>query len=311
MATINLLAPSIANIPGAWKGAVTRTSPTEIVISDGTHTISYTGTFQYNAGAIAGGTVTGYDVYQGVQLTARATGISANVTPFDNVLASGDVGESYAYTLAGPDTFIGSAGNDVIRGYDGNDAINGGAGIDTAVFSGNRADYTIMAITNGPTITGYSVHSSANNEGTDTMVNVERIRFADTTVAIDIGGNGGQAYRLYQAAFDRVPDSAGLGFHIRALDNGFSLANIAQNFIDSPEFAGRYGNLDNTQFVTQLYRNVLDREPEAAGLAFHVNNLNGNAVSRAQTLANFSESPENQATLIGVIQDGFSFTPIV
>jgi hypothetical protein len=311
MATVNFLRPVTGNNPDNWTGTVSRTSPSELTISNGANSATYKGTIQYTAeGTPLSGTIDSYDKFVGGELAFRVTNTSINVTTVDNEIIRGNVSELDAYGLAGADTITGSAGKDFIRGYDGNDAIDGGAGIDTAVFSGNMRDYTIMAITNGPTITGYSVHSSANNEGTDTLVNVERLRFADATVAIDINGNGGQVYRLYQAALNRTPDSAGLGAHIDALDKGASIFDIAQNFINSAEFSSVYGALDNTQFVTKLYENALHRAPDAAGLAFHVNNLNTGALTRAQTLFGFSESAENQAALIGVIQDGFVFTPM-
>ncbi|HPU54050.1 MAG TPA: DUF4214 domain-containing protein, partial [Burkholderiaceae bacterium] len=67
----------------------------------------------------------------------------------------------------------------------------------------------------------------------------------------------------------------------------------------------------NAQFVTQLYRNVLHRDPEPAaggqdGYSFWLNALN-NGFPRAQELVQFSESPENKLNVIGVIADGFEF----
>ena len=115
------------------------------------------------------------------------------------------------------------------------------------------------------------------------------------------------AYRLYQAAFNRTPDKAGLGFQMHEMDVGVSLQAVAQNFINSPEFARTYGALNNTQFVNQLYTNVLHRAADAGGLSYHAGNLAA-GMSRAQVLMGFSESPENQAALIGFIQGGMQYT---
>ena len=135
---------------------------------------------------------------------------------------------------------------------------------------------------------------------------MERFEFTDTSLAFDTAGTAGQAYRLYQAAFNRTPDQGGLGFQVNALDKGTGLSGVAGNFIASPEFASTYGALNNTQFVTQLYQNVLHRGPDAGGLAFHVGNLD-RGMSRADVLVGFSESPENQAALIGVISAGMVY----
>ncbi len=208
---------------------------------------------------------------------------------------------------AGPDgsTIAGSAAADTIYSGRGNDTIDGGAGLDRMVFAGNRADYTITR-----TASGFSVSDRLAIDGADTLANIERLTFADGAVALDTGGSGGQAYRLYQAAFDRAPDAGGLGFQMWAMDAaGFSLPQVAQGFIDSPEFAARYGSLSNIDFVTQLYANVLHRTPDAGGLKFHTDLLDSGAISRAQDLVGFSESPENQAALIGIIGNGFAYIP--
>ncbi len=178
--------------------------------------------------------------------------------------------------------------------------LEGGAGVDTAVYSGARSSYALARTDTGVTLK----HAT----GTDTLVSVERLKFADTRVALDTAGNAGMAYRLYQAAFDRTPDQGGLGYQMKALDDGLNIAQVAANFIASPEFQRTYGALNDTQFVTQLYQNVLHRAPDSGGLAFHVNNLATGANTRANVLVGFSESPENQAALIGTIQNGMVYT---
>ncbi len=207
------------------------------------------------------------------------------------------------YGLGGNDTISAGGGNDVINGGEGDDALDGGNGIDTAAYTGKRAEFTIAR-----TESGFSVTGKAQGEGADTLVNVERLQFADAKVALDIDGNGGMAYRLYQAAFNRTPDQGGLGYQMKALDGGLNIAQVAANFIASPEFAVTYGALDNTAFVNQLYQNVLHRAADSGGLAFHTGNLASGANTRANVLVGFSESPENQAALIGTIRDGMAYT---
>lgn len=203
------------------------------------------------------------------------------------------------------DTLRGGAGSQTFTGGAGNDTLDGGAGIDTAVFSGARSNYTITQ-----TATGYTVKDNRGTDGTDTLVNVERLHFSDARVAIDVLGIGGMAYRLYQAAFNRTPDLGGLGFQMKAMDDGLTIGQVAQNFISSPEFSATYGSLSDAQFVTQLYANVLHRAPDPDGLAFHEGNLSRGVNTRADVLVGFSESPENQAALLGVIQGGMMYTVI-
>lgn len=113
---------------------------------------------------------------------------------------------------------------------------------------------------------------------------------------------------LYQAAFNRAPDLAGLGYQMTALDNGLTLVQVANNFIASPEFQRTYGAVNDTQFVTLLYQNVLHRAPDASGLQYHLTELQSWGQSRAGVLTHFSESPENQANVMGAIQNGIVYT---
>lgn len=70
-----------------------------------------------------------------------------------------------------------------------------------------------------------------------------------------------------------------------------------------------YGiNPTDAQFVSLLYTNALHRTADTAGLNYWVGQLSSGAQTRAQALIRFSESAENQATLIGVIQNGIEMT---
>jgi hypothetical protein len=84
---------------------------------------------------------------------------------------------------------------------------------------------------------------------------------------------------------------------------------VARYFVDSPEFSARYGALDTAQFVTQLYANVLHRAPDQGGRDYWIGHLDQAHLTRAETLMYFSESAENQAALIGVIENGMTYLP--
>jgi len=213
------------------------------------------------------------------------------------------------------DTLNGLAGNDTLTGLAGNDILDGGTGIDTAIFSASLDAYEISRV-NENTITVadqrafITLVGADHGDGTDTLINIERLQFSDQTVAFDIDGNAGQTYRLYQAAFDREPDKGGLGYWINHLDQGLSLQAVATGFIGSNEFKGLYGpNPSNEAFVNLLYQNVLNRQPDAGGEAYWLNHLS-TGMTREMVLIGFSESGENQVAVIGVIQDGIEFYPI-
>ncbi len=107
----------------------------------------------------------------------------------------------------------------------------------------------------------------------------------------------GQFFRLYNAAFDRLLDSTGLNYWINQNSEGLnSQTEIAELFIASSEFMSMYGSdITTTQFVTSLYNNVLDRDPDVGGLNYWTNNIDSGLESRSEVLQGFSESHENKS----------------
>lgn len=99
--------------------------------------------------------------------------------------------------------------------------------------------------------------------------------------------------RLYQAAFNRVPESSGENFWVDACAGGrLTLQDAARNFADSSEFQNQYHvNASapiNAVVLTAFYQNILGRAPDAAGYAFWLNS--GQNVG--QVLNFFAQSSE-------------------
>ena len=137
--------------------------------------------------------------------------------------------------------------------------------------------------------------TGAINDAADT-VNADNGAPSTTSPAAEVT-------RLYDTVFDRPPDDAGLTFWTNALRAGVGLDDVAEVFVASPEFRDRYGDLGQADFVTLLYRNVLDREPDAAGQAFWTDALASGALDRADVALAFSESPEHVAK-VGPVSTG-------
>ena len=178
----------------------------------------------------------------------------------------------------------------------------GGSGRDTVVFSGAGGDYDItVRSTNELYVSDFG---SGANDGDDTLFSIERLEFTNGTLAFDLDGTAGQAYRIYQAAFDRTPDVGGLSYWIETLDTGVSLTSVAADFLGSAEFQQVYGrNLSDSDFISELYFNVLGRSGETSGVDYWLDELD-DGVSRASVLANFSESVENVAGVAPSIAGG-------
>jgi hypothetical protein len=194
----------------------------------------------------------------------------------------------------------GTTGNDRFVAQTGSENFDGGAGLDTVVYGGARAAYAVKA---GGTL------QVSDSSGTDTLLSIERVLFADGGLAFDTAGIAAQAYRLYRAAFNRTPDEGGLGYWLAQMDKGVALRDVARSFIAGNEFKGLYGaSPSNAAFVDLLYQNILHRAPDTAGAAYWVGVLDAGQ-PREDTLAFFSEGDENSGAVAALIANGISYAP--
>lgn len=266
--------------------------------------------FTQIAGSLSGGVLSLVDsqgkvlgqTYGGGSISYKASGDIVLFLQESYVPASSTSAQSGTYSIKAQE--MATYGDDVLSGGPGNDTINGGLGSDTARYNGTRDHFTITK-----TDKGFSVIDNTGAEGNDTLIEMERIQFADKMVALTTDGSAGQAYRLYQAAFNRAPDSAGLGYWISTLEKGATLTAVASGFTHSAEFANLFGaNPSHEVLLNGFYHNVLHRDPDQGGKEFWLKVLDS-GVDGAAVLASFSESPENQAALATIIGNGISYTP--
>ena len=157
---------------------------------------------------------------------------------------------------------------------------------------------------------GYHVNALHSISRAQLLVNFSESPENQARHILGADSDTAQVYRLYDTAFDRAPDTAGLVYQANAMASGQSLATLAQQFMASPEFRAKYGAVSDTQFATLLYENVLGRDPDAGGLAYQLEAL-ASGTSRAQLMVGFSESPEHRGEVqfTGVIHDWVVYLP--
>lgn len=170
--------------------------------------------------------------------------------------------------------------------------------------AGYRANYVIARQEGVVTIT-----SKLDARDVHVFQSPKLIKFVDRWTSFDMDGMPGQIYRLYQAAFNRKPDQAGLGFWIKANQDGASLAQISGNFIGSEEFKKAYGEQTSPGvFVDALYRNILQRAGEPDGFNWWVQQVSS-GLDRSAVLMGFADSEENRVALKPDMANGFDFVP--
>ncbi|WP_323370692.1 DUF4214 domain-containing protein [Sulfitobacter sp. F26204] len=215
----------------------------------------------------------------------------------------GGAGTDILFGLEGNDNLIGGADNDGLFGGVGDDNLNGGQGDDNldggegagdiANFANGLGQYTLQFNNTGNVI---AQDRSAIGEGTDLLTGIEMLSFGggasifadgmiDLTKFQGIAGLDAAQINtfveLYIAYFNRAPDAVGLNFWGTAFATGTSLDQIASLFLDQDETRATYdADINNLEFATQVYQNVLGRTPDAAGLAFWQGELDSGNVSR-------------------------------
>lgn len=268
-------------------GQVTTYTSSHIVFSDGTYKADLSGIF-----------VPGNDD------VSRFMGItySKNDTPYVTISGlSVKVSEAAnaSALFSGNDVYVGSSGNDHFYAWPGNDSYSGGAGVDTVHYNALSSDFTVSKVGTSATVVGLGKN--------DFLTSIERINFQEdaSTLALDVGQwqNAGAGYRLYQAAFDRKPDAAGLNYWIGDLDKGNTLQQVAQGFVDSNEFKTLNPGNDPKSIINNLYLNVLHREADASGFKYWEDSMAG-GMTTSEMLVSFSESQENMNNVAADVNNG-------
>lgn len=254
----------------------------------------------------------GADLLNGMGGDDRLDGGAGNDTleggDGSDILLGGDGNDVLSDTGGAGDNLLdGGAGDDLLVVYgDSGDTLIGGAGTDTVRYAMASTDYIVTR-----TAAGFSVeHLVDPGRSPDLLSGIERLQFADTTIAYDTDDTAGQAFRIYRAAFNREPDAAGISFWLAQMDRGSSLVEIAAGFANSREFAELYGSAPTSaEIVTRMYTNILHRAPEPGGYAFWLDVLESGKADLPTVLAAISESQENRDAVAGLIAEGIPYIP--
>ncbi|MEM1343916.1 MAG: Ig-like domain-containing protein, partial [Pseudomonadota bacterium] len=101
-----------------------------------------------------------------------------------DLVAQSGAGLALGDSFSGVENVIGSAGNDVVATSNADNRFEGGTGTDIFVVRGNQAEYTLTDLGAGVFTLVDNQTFPGNDDGTDTLVDVEIVRFADGDVVI-------------------------------------------------------------------------------------------------------------------------------
>ena len=224
---------------------------------------------------------------------------------FDSYLGAdalfGGGGGDLLFGFDGDDLVAGEAGDDTLLGGRGDDVLDGGPGRDLASYDAAPRDFVLQVSRDGVTVTD----RAADGLGSDRLVRVEEVEFLrsaeggepqdpsadDVTIPLDLlTGIAGLSQQdittfveMYIAYFDRAPDAEGLFYWGTRLADGMTKEEIARSFFVQDETVALYPDAgDNAFLVDNVYRNLLERDPDAPGRAYWIEQLELGTVERGE-----------------------------
>ena len=275
--------------------------------------------------------LSGYIANTGLSSSDQMTGSSRNETFFasegDDLINGGEGSDTYVYTGNFSDysfkrennslkvvnkRTIANSGTDTLSNFEYikfADQIIEESKVDvTKTYSGKFSDYVFYNKSNEiyqiktdsgyDDITGFPLLIFSGESITSSFKEISAINDIKGTFDQVTGVNTDDAkmFRLYNAAFKRLPDADGLKYWIEKYSSGENDdRSVSQSFLNSDEFKQRYGdNVSNAKYVKTLYVNVLGREYDQDGYNYWLGNLNNGVETRYELLLGFAESTENK-----------------
>ena len=246
----------------------------------------------------------GYWSFVGSARASTITSAGQATVNFGTVLEN-LIGSAFADNLHGNDVnnvINGGAGNDQITGGGGNDNIDGGIGIDIAIFSGASKGYKISTEATSVLVTGDAI-----TDGIDTLLNIERIRFSDKSIAIDLNGNAGISAKVIGAVLGKtqVQNLTYVGLGLSYLDKGMSYSDLSALALTA------VGATTNDAVVSTLWKNVIGTDATAEIKAPYIKMLtDGMKVGDLVVLAADTSFNTTNINLVGLAQTGIEYLPV-
>ena len=181
------------------------------------------------------------------------------------------------------------------------DNFDGGPGMDTVVYSGNLADYVVK-----PDVSGMEVLSAAASEGSDWLLNIERLQFKDKGLAFDLDGNAGVAVKTLGLVFGS--DAVALPNYVGICLDLLERQNYTQSLLMKAALNVRLGAdaTDPGKVVDFLFVQLTGAVPSAQDKASFVNLIVNQTYSIESLAVAASELSLNPAapTLVGLANSG-------
>lgn len=164
----------------------------------------------------------------------------------------------------GANVIAGLAGDDRLSGGAGNDTLDGGEGRDAAVFAGARSAYRITAkglLNFDVAQNGAAGGTTGGTDGSDTLLGIERVEFADAKLAFDMGAgqSGANAVLVVGALMGKgaLANAPLMTNAVAFFDAQGSLAAGCEVLVSAGVVAAIVGGAEPRALVTALVQNIV------------------------------------------------------
>jgi hypothetical protein len=183
------------------------------------------------------------------------------------------------------------------------------------IFDGREFDLSTLTTSNSvkdTTLTKVAdnswklVNLKITNE-VDYLVDIDRVLFKDTSMALDITGNAGATAKILGAVFgkDSLSNKQYVGIGLSLLDAGMSKNTLSSLAVDAANLK------TNDQIVSTLWKNVIGTTASTADKAPYVKLLDdGMTPGTLAWLAADTTFNKVNINLVGLAQTGIEYIPV-
>jgi hypothetical protein len=169
-----------------------------------------------------------------------------------------------------------------------------------AVYSGNRTGYSTSK-----TEKNLQVADKNSSDGIDTLTNIERLKFSDVSVALDLDGNAGKVAKLLGAVFGKIAltNKEYVGVSLNLIDGGMGYQDLAALAVSVTKKTA------STDICTLLWTNLFGKAPTPADIAPFKQMLDSGEISigALTTLAADTSYNTTNIDLVGLFRTGLEY----
>lgn len=207
-------------------------------------------------------------------------------------------------TATPPNLVSGTGGNHTFTGTAATDTLNYGT------LASTQARYT-------QTDTGWKVqYTTGSTTGTDTLSSIERLAFADKTIALDglnLQSTTGTVLAVYAAAFNALPNAAALGYWMAQQPNPAPESTPLDRLTTTAQIGLDYyvpKGVSNDALVKQLYKNLFGCEADADTVHSFSTQIETGVLSQAKLVALAAEQFLMRSDYIELVGQGVAYVPV-